>query len=484
MIRHASGRTAALRRCIFRHHGREDRSSWFLLRHGSKPNAAPAAAVAAVASSSALGFPRQPCSARWISSTPVLFRNDERNNRSAAARTQLDPAVAINKRLVALGKKKQWEELLIFAEQERRNFNNVNCATLMSQLGRIRSLDRSDPRFLDFLRGLAKTVEERGLPWIQARSAANIIHSIGNMKLRNPSTKKILRWISNPEVAARFVMEGDPQAVANVAWACAKLGFEAPNLFAEIEHRSKWLVEEGTPQEVANVAWACAKVGFPAPNLFAEIELRSKWLMEAGTPQGVANTAWACATLGFEAPNLFAEIEKQSKWIVEEGNPQAVANTAWACATLGFKAPNLFAEIEHQSKWLGEEGNPQDVANTAWACATLGFKAPNLFAEIERQSKWLVEKGTPQNVANTAWACATLGFKAPNLFAEIERQSKWLVEKGTPQNVANTAWACATLGFKAPNLFAEIERQSKWFVEKGNPQECGQHGLGMCNTWF
>ena len=80
---------------------------------------------------------------------------------------------------------------------------------------------------------------------------------------------------------------------------------------------------EGDPQAVANVAWACAKLGFEAPNLFAEIELRSKWLVETGNPQNVANTAWACATLGFEAPNLFAEIELRSKWLVEEGNPQA-----------------------------------------------------------------------------------------------------------------------------------------------------------------
>ena len=55
--------------------------------------------------------------------------------------------------------------------------------------------------------------------------------------------------------------------------------------FAEIEHRSKWLVEEGNPQDVANIAWACAKLGFEAPNLFAEIEHRSKWLVEEGSPQ-------------------------------------------------------------------------------------------------------------------------------------------------------------------------------------------------------
>ena len=119
----------------------------------------------------------------------------------------------MNKKLVELGQKRRWKDLLEVAEQKQASFNNVNYATLMSQLGRIRSLDRSDPRFLAFLRGLAKRIEERGLPWLSARSAANIVHAIGKMKLRNPSTKRILEWISKPEVAAHFVEEGEPQEV-------------------------------------------------------------------------------------------------------------------------------------------------------------------------------------------------------------------------------------------------------------------------------
>ena len=382
-----------------------------------------------------------------------------------------NPAIAINKKLVELGKKRRWRELLEVAEQKQASFNNVNYATLMSQLGRIRSFNKRDPRFLTILGVLAAMIEELGLPWIRPRQAANTIHAIGKMQLKNPSTKRILEWISNPEVAANFVEEGNPQDVANVALACAKLGVEAPLLFVEIELQSKWLVREGNTQDVANTAWACATLGFEAPELFAEIVHQSKWLVDEGNPQEVANTAWAFAKLNVEAPELFAEIEHESKWLVETGNPQAVSNTAWACATLGFEAPNLFAEIEHRSKWLVEEGNPQDAANTAWAFAKLNVEAPELFAEIERKSKWIVEKGIPQEVANTAWSCATLGVAAPKLFAEMESRSKWLVKEGNQQEVANTAWACATLGFDAPKLFAEIERRSEWLVKEGNPQD-------------
>ena len=293
---------------------------------------------------------------RWIcSTTPLLFFGSERISPSSGAycHYHTNPAFAINKRLVELGKKQQWEALLEFAEQEQRNFNNVNYATLMSQLGRMRSssFNQSDPRFLSILQTLATRMEERGLPWVEARPAANIIHAIGRMRIKNESTRRILEWISEPETAACFVEEGNPQAVANVAWALATLGFQAPHLFVEIERRSKWLVMGGTPQEVANTAWACATLGFvEAPNLFAEIEKRSKWLVEEGTPQAVANTALACAKLGFQAPNLFAEIGTPIQVACQVGKPQEVANTRGPAHRSALQVPSLFAEIERQSK--------------------------------------------------------------------------------------------------------------------------------------
>ena len=249
--------------------------------------------------------------------TALFVRSSDQRRRQPASRDN-NPAFAINKRLVELGQKKQWRELLEVVEEEQERFNNVNYGTVMSQLGRIKSFNKADPRFLSFLKALVAMLEEQGLPWIQARQAANVVHAIGKMNLRNPGTKRILEWISQPKVAAHFVEEGEPQHVANVAWSCATLGFEAPNLFAKIERQSKWLVEKGNPQNVANTAWACATLSFEAPNLFANIEQRSKWLVEEGTPQNVANTAWSCAKLGYEAPKLFAEIECQSKWLVKE----------------------------------------------------------------------------------------------------------------------------------------------------------------------
>jgi hypothetical protein len=276
---------------------------------------------------------------------------------------------------VFLGKQRKWKELLNLYQNESNEFNNVNYATAMSQLQRIRSLNRRDPLFLKFVEDLAAKVEERGLEWIGIQGISNIAHAIGKMRLRTTSARRTI------ELAAGTVVEGNARDISNVAWACATLGVQLPRLFSEIERRASWLVDDGNPQDSANTAWACATLGVQLPRLFSEIERRASWLVEEGKPQEVANTAWASATLGAQSPRLFSEIERRASWLVEEGNPQAVTNTAWACATMGFQSPRLFSEIERRAFWLVENGTSQAVATTAWACATIGFQSPKLFSK-------------------------------------------------------------------------------------------------------
>jgi len=141
--------------------------------------------------------------------------------------------------MIGLGKSKDWNGLLELIIKEQMNFDNVNYATAMSQLGRIWSFDKSDPRFLSYMQGLVELIEKRGLPWIQARSISNIVHAVAKMQIKNQSTEQITNWISQPEVAAQFVKEGNPQAVANTVWAFATLGYDAPNMFAEIEQNAE-----------------------------------------------------------------------------------------------------------------------------------------------------------------------------------------------------------------------------------------------------
>ena len=94
-------------------------------------------------------------------------------------------------------------------------------------------------------------------------------------------------------------------------------------------------MEEGNPQTVANSAWACATLGYEAPELFAEIEHHSKWLVEEGKPQEVVNTVWAFATLGYEASELFIELDQHADRLIEHGNLQEISNMCYAIAVSG-----------------------------------------------------------------------------------------------------------------------------------------------------
>eukprot|EP00978_Attheya_sp_CCMP212_P043601 scaffold287250_cov45-Attheya_sp.AAC.1 len=63
--------------------------------------------------------------------------------------------------IVKLGRSGKWKEMLLIHESEKEGFNNVNYATMMSQLGRIRFRDHRDPLFQAFLDDLGNQVEVR-----------------------------------------------------------------------------------------------------------------------------------------------------------------------------------------------------------------------------------------------------------------------------------------------------------------------------------
>jgi hypothetical protein len=182
--------------------------------------------------------------------------------------------VTRNKQILALGKNKKWREMLSLYQESSSQYNNINYATTMSQLGKIRSVNKRDPSFIRFMDDLANSIDNKGLNWIGCRPVANIVHAIGKMSLKSKSAKKIMDFVSQKDNAKAIALNGTPQEVANICWSIGKQGpLNNYSLFlVEAEKRSSWLIKEGTPQAAANTAWACATLGMQSQNLFAEIE--------------------------------------------------------------------------------------------------------------------------------------------------------------------------------------------------------------------
>jgi hypothetical protein len=370
-----------------------------------------------------------------------------------------------NQQIVTYGDNQDWMAILVLFQTEGDRFTNVNFATAITKLAKIRnnvptSTITQHALFHAFLqameanlRGICSHNEENNS--MDPRCYANIVYALAklnNNDHRNDDDDITIRIfnmvLSDSIVSTYFVENAATRHIANTAWAAAKLGRNLwTEFFAAIDLRStKAIVATAVTQDIANLAWACAKLGHECPHMFAAIESRAKWLAAYGDPQHIANTVSACAKLGHTAPNLFAAIESRSKSIVSRGSPQEVANTAGACAKLGHSSPELFAAIENQSIRLVEKGNPQEIANLAWACAKLSHPSPGLFAAIETRSKWLVVNGSPQAIANVVWACAKLDHCLPILLQEIENRREWLAIHATKRDRAVIASSCRTLG--------------------------------------
>ncbi|KAJ1618394.1 hypothetical protein T492DRAFT_636534 [Pavlovales sp. CCMP2436] len=358
------------------------------------------------------------------------------------------------------------------------SFNEINVATAWNRLGKVRATGREGAGFFSgeesaLLQLLQHT--EKVIPRLDARNIAGACY--GMARLRFEPARATMRLLG-AEATTRLG-EFKPQNLANTAWAFAKLGVPAPQLFDAIARESEQRIGSFNEQNLANTAWAFATVGIPAPRLFEAIARESEQRIGSFKPQELANTAWSFATLGVRTPQLFEAIACESEKRVGSFKPQEIANTAWAFATLSIPAPHFFDAIERESEQRIGSFNPQELANTAWASATLGatlgVRAPQLFDAIARETEQRVGSFKPQELANTAWAFTTIGMRAPQLFDAIARESEQRIDSFMPQGLANTAWAFATIGVRAPQLFDAIARESEERIGTFEPQ-------GLANT--
>jgi hypothetical protein len=377
-----------------------------------------------------------------------------------------------NNQIVVYGDKGDWQAILLLFREQGKDFNDINFATAISRLARIRSLPTGDPLFREFVKGLAARGPE---PATDPRSFANVVHALAKLNIRNnESVDRVFQKLSDPTAASQFVKKAATQGIANTAWACAKLDYSCPTLFAALEGQWDRFVADAKPQATATTAWACAELRHSCPKLFAALESQWERFVGRANAQDIAMTARACAKLGNRCCKLFAALESQWERFVSDADPQAIANTAWACAKLDHTCPALFAAMENQWERFVADADPQAIANMAWACAELGHSCPKFFATLEIHAKEFVAKRDPQSIANTALACAKLGHLSPALFAAIESKSKSFVVQATPQGIANTATACAELGHLCPDLFAAIESETKRFLAEAKSHEIAE----------
>ena len=240
----------------------------------------------------------------------------------------LAAAIQINKDIVDLGNGKRWGEILDLFVQEKQFFSPVNYATVMTQLGRIPDVRREDPRFQKFLLTLNYEVMQNGLRWLQSpQVVANIFHAFAKMELSpNLAATQIVESLEMGDNAKWLFKKGNPQAIANCVWACAKLSIQSPKVFTLLDQNAAWLHENGTAGSVAMCAWACAELEIQCPNIFARLESNPERFLEGGDSHAVSSCVWACEKLDIRSPKL-ARLRRTKKDLVFHTDAsQSIAN--------------------------------------------------------------------------------------------------------------------------------------------------------------
>eukprot|EP00982_Pelagococcus_subviridis_P009056 30897-Pelagococcus_subviridis.AAC.18 len=262
----------------------------------------------------------------------------------------------------------------------------------------------------------------------------------------------------------------EPRHVANIAWACAKLGLDIETgrgddlrggsietVFSALAMAVVRVASHMNTQELSMCAWALAAFGV-VDGTFAVAEAFASQANKA-TPRQLATTVAALAKLG------------------EGGDGYGTLFDAVADAVISFPDP-----IKYELK-------PQDVANLAWAFAKLGRKKQLMFnylSEVFAAQAVIDVKVTaysPKQVSMILWAFATLDIQHQTLLTAAIPMIKARAHEFNPRDLTNTAWALDSLGVKSlgeDRLIRKIGRAARRRLADFNSQELlkflGAHG--------
>eukprot|EP00667_Euglena_gracilis_P003119 EG_transcript_3125 len=257
----------------------------------------------------------------------------------------------------------------------------------------------------------------------------------------------------------------EAQDVANVAWAFAVLRRPCPPLFAALTARASALPLVG--QAVANLLWACATLGFQDGGFLAAVgrRLRSAEVLATLSPLGLANVVWAYAMLNVRQPEVTAALASRlahPSVLAAMPGPE-LTMLCWACARLGIHHAPLLGGLHDRLLWQGTASplSLNELATIAWAFTTLGLCSPDLLRGIAAQSIELLAMGEfdLRAIRNLAWAFAKLNFLEPALMAALAAAllgPPARLSLLTPQEAAVVLWAFAWTAPEQTALFASV----------------------------
>ena len=207
----------------------------------------------------------------------------------------------------------------------------------------------------------------------------------------------IARFLSQAHEVLLSASEGakfQPQHLATLMWAMAKLSIIDSGFVGDLIERSIGVCDSLKAQDMANIAWSLAKMGVVHQRMFGIICTRisdRKGIINQFKPMEIASTTWAFGTVGAKGmgvSNISVVIESLVSECLSrelrEFSPQALANVMWALAKLQYPHERLFKAFgDHvvDSHRL-REFKPQEIANVVWSMQSNNLVHKRLYSEI------------------------------------------------------------------------------------------------------
>ena len=341
----------------------------------------------------------------------------------------------------------------------------------------------NDPRILikkaetatELLRVLDGAVDGEIFNHIHASAACTSLAAFNGKGVQAADAKNplLLRLASRIEVLIE-ANEMNPQALANVLWAFAKMFVAVPAVLVTMPALVRGVTAKAkgmNPQHLSNSLWASAQLQDACPEVLEMVpalvaQIRSK----AGDmkPQELSNIMLAAAKLQDVAsvvlgvlPAIAAEIPGKAG----DMKPQQLSNSLWTTANLHDAAPEVLsivsALVEVIPNKVGDM-NPQALSNILWAAANLHNKDADVLKVVGVVVQQVMQNPggmNPQDLASNLWAAAQLQDAAPVVLQVVPAIVAQIPAKAAEMNfqgVSSCLFAAMRLADAVPDVLEAV----------------------------
>ncbi|WP_422468535.1 DUF1601 domain-containing protein [Endozoicomonas sp. ALC013] len=395
-----------------------------------------------------------------------------------------------------------------------------------------RPLNRAEQSQL--MRLLQNFTATRSWNWRSLTTTLHSFTSAGVFTLHNPIDERVERtqaallstlldaiiFNCNQKPEARNI---DPQGIANLLWAMAKLVDNGQEWTSGLKEAVAALLphvnaqkDQFIPQHIANLLWAMAKLVNNGQERTPEFKEAMAALLphvnaqkDKFNPQHIANLLWAMAKLVDNGQERTPEFKEAMAALlphvniqIANFNPQEIVNLLWAMAKLVDNGQEQTPRLKEAVAALlplvniqKNQFNAQGIANLLWAMAKLvdngQERTPGLneaVAALLPHVKALKDQFIPQHIANLLWAMAKLAEKGQKQTPRFKESVAALLpcvnaQKANfkPQEIANLLWAMAKLVDDGQEQTPEIKETVAALLPHVNAQKANFKPQGIAN---